>query len=269
MVFWRVTGEEPQRRMDSKFYQQRHSFARLSDIICSKGDIDLIIVTGHNTAIGGEEQGIPQEARHVRGGNFSDLCFIPKLIAELTMQLCKTCVSYPQEAQLNIAMVPSIYLSKNDVTQHNLLLLGAGNVNWCVEHIFRAYWGDPALLPIHFKSIDTHEIIVSELSRREYSTRRQAGEISTDYAILEIVPNPWNETKVAILCCGIDFWGTQSALLALTEQKDTKGTELINNKFEKEYAAKVVSTTLQTNELHNFTDIQLRLRIISHILFEE
>jgi len=269
MAFWRVKGEEPQRQMKRKFYEQRYSFTRLSEIICSEDDVDLIIITGHNTAPGGEEQGIPKEAHHIRGGNFSDLYFVPKLVAELVMQLCKKCGRYVEAATLNIRMVPSIYLSMNDARQHNLLLLGAGNVNWCVEYIFQKYWQEPDLLPIHFKTIDTHEIIVSELSRREYSPSRQVGEISTDYGILEIAPNPWNETKIAILCCGIDFWGTQAALLALTKRQDSKGAELINNKFENQYAAKVISTKLQTTEIRNFADIPLKLRTLGQLLFEE
>lgn len=269
MAFWRVIGEEPQRQLGRKFYEQRYSFTRLSDILCSKDNIDLIIVTGHNTAIGGGEQGIPKEAHHIRGGNFSDLYFVPKLVSALVTQLCKTCDSYPDAATLNIKMVPSIYLSMNDATQHNLLLLGAGNVNWCGEYIFRKYWQEPDLLPIHFKTIHAHEIIVSELSRREYSTSSETAEIGTDYGILEIVPNPWNATKIVILCCGISLWGTQAAVLALVERKDSKGVELVNNKFEKEYAAKVISANLQTTEIRTIGDIPLKLRTLGQFLFEE
>lgn len=267
MSFWKLREGKPERSLDSRYFEQRYSFDDLHRVLISKGNLNFIIVTGHNTARGGEEQGIPQEAHHIRGGNFSDLYFLPLLISDFVIRLCKRCGDrYPAAADLDIKMIPIIYLDIADVKEYNLILIGAGNANWVIEYIFEKYWGESELLPIHFKSIGSHEIIVSELSRREYSVSRVAGKIDTDYAILEVVPNPWNVDKVAILCCGIDFWGTQAAILALARRKDSRDRELVNNRG---YPAKVLSVKLRPKEFSNFKDVSLTLQMLGEFTFEE
>ena len=243
----------------------KHSFTDISHLLASKCDLDFLIVTGHSTAKGGEEQGIPKEARHVRGGNFCDLQFLPPLISHFTLELCKRCDSYPKAINLSTKVIPDIYLQLNEAKNHNLIVIGAGNVNWVAEYVFNKYWGKSELLPVHFKKVNSHEIIVSELSGKEYALSRTDKEI-IDYGILEMVPNPWNEDKVIILSCGIDLWATQAGIVALF------GGELKNNRFNNKYPAKVLRVTLQNDSITNFKGIQIE-RFISikkdEIYFEE
>lgn len=232
--FWGVKpSEEP--------LKIKYSFVDLTRLFVSESDLDFIIVTGHNTAVGGKEQGIPLEAEHIRGGNFSDLQFLPAIISHFTIELCKRCDSLPKVTNLRVRIVPDIYLQLSDAKNHNLIVLGGGNVNWVTEHIFDKYLENPELLPVHFKTKETHEIIVSELSGKEY-----AREPNVDYGILEMVPNPWDEEKVIILCCGIDFWSTQAAILALC------GNEITNNKFKPKCPAKVLSVKLRSDSIVGF-----------------
>lgn len=222
----------------------KYSFRNMTELLIS-GNLHFMVVTGHNTATGGKEQNVPiEEAKHIRGGNFCDLLYIPHLVCKLTMQLCKTTKGACGLRDVEVKLVPDIYLELKDAVDHNLVLLGAGNVNWVVEHIFKQYWNNAELLPIHFRTTDTHEIIVSEISGKEYAAERYPEPI--DYAIMEMVPNPWNEKKFIVLCCGTDMWGTQAAVYSLC--KENLGNNAINSK----YPAKVLSVKLNSRELQGF-----------------
>lgn len=248
--FWRAKPpREPQKI--------RFTFRNLVDLLCplGSGDLDFIVVTGHNTAKGGKEQGIPDEAMHLRGGNFSDLQFLPKMISHFAAKLGSSLV---EAKTLSIKIVPDIYLQSSDASRHNLILLGAGNVNWVTEYVCNKYWGNSEYLPLHFSTKNQHEIINSELSEREYARDI----VDEDYGILEMVPSPYNESKVVILCCGIDSWGTQAALLALCN-------ELSNNNFNPKYPAKVLRVSLSHNEIELFQGGKIGVRTINDLIFEE
>jgi len=245
--FW---DSKPSERIEGN----RHTFDDLHRLFLHNNSLDFLIVSGHSTAKGGEEQGVPSEARHIMGANFSDLEYIPDLISHFAFTLFRK-----QDANEPIsskaAVVPDIYLSVDQAKTSNLILLGSANVNWVTEYVFHHFWEKADLLPIHFKSVSTDDVIVSELSAKEYSLPPLShGE--EDYGILEMVPNPWNAEKVAVLCCGIDLWGTQAATLALCR------ADLTNNKHNHRYPAKVVSVRLQKISSVGFSGHTLNLRQI-------
>ena len=233
----------------------RYTFEDLHRLLLQNNRLDFLIVSGHSTAKGGEEQGVPNEAKHIMGGNFSDLQYIPDLISHFAFTLSRN-QDTNGSVSSKVAILPDIYLSADEAKAHNLILLGTGNVNWVTEHVFRHFWENAHVLPIHFKSMSTDDVIVSELSAKEYSLPPLShGE--EDYGILEMVPNPWNPEKVAVLCCGIDLWGTQAATLALCR------ADLNNNKHNHLYPAKVLSVRLEKANTVGFSGHTLNLRKIA------
>lgn len=109
----------------------------------------------------------------------------------------------PEDQEISAASIESGILDytkvKGDFRAHNMLLVGSGNVNPLTALVQKAYWGK---LPIHFDEATSKAKIVSEISGTTYS--REMGK----YALLMIVPSPWNQDKTAILCVGTDRWGT-------------------------------------------------------------
>ena len=240
----------------AKNEESRHTFHDLHQLFSHNNGLDFLVVSGHSTAKGGEEQGVPSEAKHIMGGNFSDLQYIPEVISHFAFMLSGN-QDVNESASSRVAIIPDIYLSADEAKTHNLILLGSANVNWVTESVFQHFWEQSHLLPIHFKSMSTDDIIVSELSAKEYSLPPLShGE--EDYGILEMVPNPWNSEKVAVLCCGIDLWGTQAATLALCRP------DLTNNKHNHLYPAKVLSVRLQKTNVVGFSGHALNLREIVH-----
>lgn len=225
----------------------KYRFDDLHRLFVLENDLDFVIVTGHATAEGGKEQGIPKglDLETLRGGNFSDLQFLPVMISHFAAWRCKTYGFCLDAKRLSIKMVPDIYVELSDVENHNLVLFGAGNVNCVTEYIFKLYWGNSEILPVHFMKVDTHDIIVSDITGRNYS-HEPMKVITEDYGILEMVPNPWNDDKVIVICAGIDFWGTQAATLKLFEK------ELGNNEKDPRYPARVLYTRLNTNTIEWF-----------------
>ncbi len=226
--------------------KKRLDFADLGTILTTPDNVDLVIVTAHSAT----EQGIPKQFDDFRAGNFSDLLYVPQLIVSLCRKLRKGLGKKLYE--LDVKMLPDVYLSQEDAKSHNLLLLGAANVNCVTRKVFERYWSDKKSLPIRFKDISDHEVIVSWVGDKREHTRVIEREIKEDYAILEMVTNPWNHNKVVILCCGTGLWGTQAGILALTGKADSKGTKLGNNEFDKNTPGKVLKVCLEEKELKSF-----------------
>lgn len=138
----------------------------------------------------------------------------------------KLCPASIEKGTLNYAQV------RGDFEHHNILLVGSGNVNPLTALVQKAY-GEQ--LPIRFDTPTSKAKIESSLSGKSYS--RELGK----YALLMMVPNPWNQKKTAILCVGTDRWGTQAAMLALSQSK------IPNNTHKTGIPAKIVEAVIDTN----------------------
>jgi hypothetical protein len=112
--------------------------------------------------------------------------------------------------------------------EHNVLIIGSGNVNPLTALVQDYYKGQ---LPLYFNKPTSKAMIVSKLSNKSYSRESEEGRL---IGLLLMVPNPWNEQKVAIIAAGTTRWGTQAAILALTN------ANIPNNEYNKDVPAKIV-----------------------------
>jgi len=117
---------------------------------------------------------------------------------------------------------------KGDFRDHNILLVGSGNVNPLTALVLKAYEGQ---LPVYFDKPTSKAKIISKISGKFYSREREGWYA----ALLCMLPNPWNQKKVAILAVGTTRWGTQAAMMALIN------SDIPNNKYDPNIPAKVVS----------------------------
>jgi len=92
----------------------------------------------------------------------------------------------------------------------NLLVIGSGAVNRITSEIMELY-GES--LPIKFLTPSSKNIY-SKLTDITYSEESPIGLLS---GLLALIPNPWDKSKVIILCAGSKNAGTQAALKALLD----------------------------------------------------
>jgi hypothetical protein len=107
----------------------------------------------------------------------------------------------------------------------NLLVIGSGAVNRITSEIIELY-GES--LPIKFLTPSSKNIY-SKLTDITYSEESPIGLLS---GLLALLPNPWDKSKVIILCAGSKNVGTQAALKALLDDIKaaiSMGTRVISN----------------------------------------
>jgi hypothetical protein len=96
------------------------------------------------------------------------------------------------------------------VKTENMLVIGSGAVNKITSEIMDLY-GDS--LPIRFLS-PLSKNIHSSFTNETYSEHSDLGLLT---GIIGLLPNPWNSTKVIILCAGSKYAGTQASLKSLLD----------------------------------------------------
>ena len=96
--------------------------------------------------------------------------------------------------------------SKNE----NMLVIGSGAVNRITSEIMSLYDDN---LPIKFLAHSSKNIY-SNLTDITYSEESPVGLLT---GILALLPNPWDKSKVIILCAGSKNVGTQATLKALLD----------------------------------------------------
>ncbi|TFG11098.1 hypothetical protein EU534_00025 [Candidatus Heimdallarchaeota archaeon] len=92
----------------------------------------------------------------------------------------------------------------------NMLVIGSGAVNRITSEIMTLYEDN---IPIKFLTPSSKNIH-SSLSDITYSEESPVGLLT---GIIALLPNPWDKSKVIILCAGSKNVGTQAALKALLD----------------------------------------------------
>ncbi len=92
----------------------------------------------------------------------------------------------------------------------NLLVIGSGAVNRITSEIMSLYDEN---LPIKFLTPSSKNIY-SKLTDVTYSEESQIGLLT---GIIALLPNPWDKSKVVILCAGSKNVGTQASLKVLLD----------------------------------------------------
>ncbi|MBY8999821.1 MAG: hypothetical protein KGD64_02805 [Candidatus Heimdallarchaeota archaeon] len=96
------------------------------------------------------------------------------------------------------------------VKNENMLVIGSGAVNKITSEIMNLY-GDS--LPIRFLT-PLSKNIYSSFTNETYSEHSDLGLLT---GIVGLLPNPWDATKVIILCAGSKYAGTQASLKSLLD----------------------------------------------------
>ncbi|MCG3259275.1 MAG: hypothetical protein H7644_05985 [Candidatus Heimdallarchaeota archaeon] len=92
----------------------------------------------------------------------------------------------------------------------NMLVIGSGAVNRITSEIMELYGNS---LPVKFLTPSSKNIY-SKLTDITYSEESPVGLLS---GLLALLPNPWDKSKVIILCAGSKNVGTQATLKALLD----------------------------------------------------
>ncbi|MHA1685312.1 MAG: hypothetical protein ACTSYD_02765 [Candidatus Heimdallarchaeaceae archaeon] len=135
-----------------------------------------------------------------------DAVYIP----EISKLLTYWAVKFKQLPLGSIRIDSYLDYQTGPIKNENLLVIGSGAVNRVSAEIMELY-GDS--LPIRFIS-STSKTIYSGLTDSTYSERTDTGLLS---GILGLIPNPWNRSKLVILCAGAKYAGTQAALRVILD----------------------------------------------------
>jgi len=127
-------------------------------------------------------------------------------IAHLTKLLTVWALKYAKLSIENIHISNIVDIKATPVKTNNLIVIGSGEVNKVTADILSLY-GDS--LPIRFQS----KSIYSSLTSRNYS--------STKGSIVGLLPNPWNPSKIALICSSMSYFGTNISLKALIDDLDS------------------------------------------------
>jgi len=129
---------------------------------------------------------------------------------ELTQLLTYWFVKYRQTNIEQICIRSFLDYQAGSVKNDNLLVIGSGAVNRITAEIMDLYGNS---LPIRFLSPSSKSIF-SSITNETYGEQSDRGLLS---GIVGLVPNPWNRSKVVILCAGAKYAGTQAALKVLCD----------------------------------------------------
>lgn len=214
------------------------------------GKTNVLLVSAHSqqeAAMSGISEQEQYKAK-VRSGNVAD-CSFNSLLGFKFGFLSSHLGNGAND--IRIMMKPDIHVDMNLMSNHNVILLGAGNVNSVTQRVMRDFWES---LPIRFEAPDGHEMIYSELSgnRLDFQSNYNAG-------ILVMVPNIYTTdvdvnnrpNKVVIICAGLEIQGTQAAMLALCKGIDILGNKLTNNAHDQKSPYKIVEAIVQRKPITN------------------
>jgi hypothetical protein len=182
--------------------------------VSSDGAMDLLFVIGegsrdytdHNDFLKRKGEFTLNSANVGRRGDFD---YLLSLATALGFHSGK--ISAQQDLSFTPRAKQGLQIGDIDHT-HNIISIGSGAVNTFTKRVLEAYGDD---LPVRFTAPNSDEELLDQVTneRKTYS-RRKEGE--KDVGVIELLPNPWNPSKVILIVAGLTVSGTQAALLALS-----------------------------------------------------
>ena len=185
----------------------------------------------------------------IRSGNIAD-CSFNSLLCYKFGSISKR----PEPSSNVIMMKPDIHVDLKLMAEHNVILLGAGNVNCVTQRVLRDF---KESLPIHFEAPEGHEIIYSDISRNHFDFQ------SSHVGILAMLPNIYttdvdadkHPNKVIIVCAGLEIQGTQAAMLALCKGIDDPSNKLGNNVHDNRFPFRIVEAVVERSSITNLAEL--------------